>query len=87
MPDYSFESIRRECIDHLVVLGEAHLRRILTKYAVYYNGLIGLSTRTPRSIAPSSTWATLYLRPSSADFITVWRPHGRVQRGGQTRRV
>jgi transposase InsO family protein len=32
-------SIRRECVDHLVVLGEAHLRRILTKYAAYYNGL------------------------------------------------
>src|SRR5205823_2680596 len=32
-------SIRRECVDHLVVLGEAHLRRILTKYATYYNGL------------------------------------------------
>src|SRR6187401_459437 len=26
-------SIRRECVDHIVVLGEAHLRRILTKYA------------------------------------------------------
>ena len=23
-------SIRRECVDHVVVLGEAHLRRILT---------------------------------------------------------
>ncbi len=32
-------SIRRECVDHMVVLGEAHLRRILTKYAAYYNGL------------------------------------------------
>src|SRR5258706_9458962 len=32
-------SIRRECVDHLVVLGEAHLRRILTKYAAYYNEL------------------------------------------------
>jgi transposase InsO family protein len=38
-------SIRRECIDHLVVLGEAHLRRILTKYAAYYNEL-----RTHRSL-------------------------------------
>jgi hypothetical protein len=26
-------SIRRECVDHIVVLGEAHFRRILTKYA------------------------------------------------------
>ena len=26
-------SIRRECVDHIVVLGEEHLRRILTKLA------------------------------------------------------
>jgi hypothetical protein len=38
-------SIRRECVDHIVVLGEAHLRRILTKYATYYNEL-----RTHRSL-------------------------------------
>ena len=30
-------SIRRECVDHFVVLGEAHLRRILRAYAHYYN--------------------------------------------------
>ncbi|HTY53922.1 MAG TPA: integrase core domain-containing protein [Candidatus Binataceae bacterium] len=30
-------SIRRECIDHTVVFGEAHLRRILRSYAAYYN--------------------------------------------------
>src|SRR5262245_39570696 len=30
-------SIRRECVDHVVVLGEAHLRRILQAYACYYN--------------------------------------------------
>jgi transposase InsO family protein len=38
-------SIRRECVDHVVVLGEAHLRRILTNYATYYNEL-----RTHRSL-------------------------------------
>ena len=38
-------SIRRECVDHLVVLGEAHLRRILSKYSAYYNEL-----RTHRSL-------------------------------------
>jgi transposase InsO family protein len=32
-------SIRRECVDHVVVLGEAHLRRILTRYSAYYNEL------------------------------------------------
>jgi transposase InsO family protein len=30
-------SIRRECSDHIIVLGEAHLRRILKSYARYYN--------------------------------------------------
>jgi transposase InsO family protein len=30
-------SIQRECVDHIVVLGEAHLRRVLKSYARYYN--------------------------------------------------
>jgi len=38
-------SIRRECVDHFVVLGEAHLRRILRSYAGYYN-----EVRTHRSL-------------------------------------
>jgi transposase InsO family protein len=38
-------SIRRECLDHVIVLGEAHLRRTLKFYADYYNGV-----RTHRSL-------------------------------------
>jgi Integrase core domain len=30
-------TIRRECLDHVIVFGEAHLRRILSRYAAYYN--------------------------------------------------
>ena len=30
-------SIRRECPDHVVVFGEAHLHRIMSLYASYYN--------------------------------------------------
>ena len=30
-------SIRRECTDHVIVVGEHHLRRTLAKYATYYN--------------------------------------------------
>src|SRR5260370_17068463 len=30
-------SIRRECLDHVVILGEVHLRRILATYPSYYN--------------------------------------------------
>src|SRR6476646_10519871 len=38
-------SIRRESVDHMIVLSEAHLRRILKSYAHYYNGV-----RTHRSL-------------------------------------
>jgi Integrase core domain len=30
-------SIRRECVDQMVVLGEAHSRRVLKSYTRYYN--------------------------------------------------
>jgi transposase InsO family protein len=30
-------SIRRECLGHVVVIGERHLREILSKYVDYYN--------------------------------------------------
>ena len=30
-------SIRRECLDHTIILGEAHLKRVLRTYARYYN--------------------------------------------------
>ncbi|HEY1472463.1 MAG TPA: integrase core domain-containing protein [Pseudolabrys sp.] len=30
-------SIRRDCLDHVVVFGERHLRRVLRSYANYYN--------------------------------------------------
>ena len=38
-------SIRRECLDHMIVFGEVHLRRILSAYATYYN-----ASRTHRSL-------------------------------------
>jgi Integrase core domain len=31
-------SIRRECLDHIVVFGEQHLRHLLHSYMAYYNG-------------------------------------------------
>jgi len=38
-------SIRRECTDHVIPLGEGHLRRVLQSYAHYYN-----ESRTHRSL-------------------------------------
>jgi len=38
-------SIRRECVDHIIIRGEAHLRQVLKSYANYYNRF-----RTHRSL-------------------------------------
>src|SRR5512135_806613 len=42
-------SIRRECLDHIVVFGERHLRHLLRVYADYYN-----HTRTHLSLNKDS---------------------------------
>ena len=38
-------SIRRECVDHVIALGERHLRQVLKSYATHYN-----TARTHRSL-------------------------------------
>lgn len=45
-------SIRRECLDHLIIIGEAHLRHVLRAYAAYYNG-----TRTRLSLGKDTPFA------------------------------
>jgi transposase InsO family protein len=30
-------SLRRECLDHVIILNQRHLRRMLTRYAAYYH--------------------------------------------------
>ena len=32
-------TIRRECLDHVIVMGVRHLKQILTRYVDYYNGV------------------------------------------------
>jgi hypothetical protein len=66
-------SIRRECVDHIIVLGEAHLRRILRSYADYCNGV-----RTHRYLnkdapvfRPAQRTGSIKRSPSLADFITT----------------
>jgi transposase InsO family protein len=53
-------SIRRECIDHLIVIGEAHLRRVLKAYASYYNEVrthLSLKKDAPHSRSAQSVGA------------------------------
>ena len=43
-------SIRRECLDHMIVWSEAHLRRVLKEYTSYYNAArthLGLQKDAP----------------------------------------
>jgi transposase InsO family protein len=30
-------SVRRECLDHMLIMSEAHLRRVLSEYVAYFN--------------------------------------------------
>jgi len=39
-------SIRRECLNHTIIVGERHLRRVIANYVRYYNGV-----RTHMSLA------------------------------------
>ncbi|MFL6831932.1 MAG: integrase core domain-containing protein [Xanthobacteraceae bacterium] len=63
-------SIRRECVDHIAVLGETHLHRVLKSFARYYN-----EVRTHRSLNKDAPLA----RP-------VQQHHGRQHHRRTTRR-
>jgi len=48
-------SIRRECLDHMIIFDEAHLRRVFNAYADYYNGTrthlsLGKDAPLPRAV-------------------------------------
>ena len=50
-------SIRHDCVDHVIILGERHLHRILTSYFTYYHrSRTHLSLKTdapdPRPVMP-----------------------------------
>lgn len=57
-------SIRRECLDHVIVLSEVHLRRILTQYVSYYHAArthlsLGKDTPAPRRVQPPTEGAVI----------------------------
>jgi putative transposase len=57
-------SIRRECLDHLIILGERHLRSILRDYVSYYNVSrphlsLERNAPIPRSVEPSALGAVV----------------------------
>jgi putative transposase len=76
-------SIRRECLDHCLILNEAHLRRLLHDYIGYYNTARphqSLATTVPshaRCIRPSlGAWC-----PSHRSVGSITSASGRPDRG------
>ncbi len=84
-------TLRNECLDHVVVVNEAHLRAVLTEFVRYYNverphRALALETPTPavraaagpissRPVLVGSITATKGQRDLAIDFST---PTGEV---------
>ena len=64
-------SLRRECLDHVVVVGERHLLGILSKYVDYYN-----RTRTHLSLAKDAPESRSVQPPSQGRVVAVPRVGG-----------
>jgi hypothetical protein len=70
-------TVRRECLDRMLVFGEAHLREILSSYAAYYNEIrthlaLGkdapLGRSVPVSLLPSQSCPGCTTITSGYDF-------------------
>ena len=60
-------SIRRECIDHVVVFGERHLRHVLLLYKDYYN-----ATRTHLSLNKDARSLAALSGPGISSAARSW---------------
>ena len=57
-------TLRRDCLDHVLIFGEQHLRRVLTLYSIYYN-----ETRTHLGLAKDAPLRRS--RPTIWDIVTT----------------
>ena len=62
-------TIRRECLDHLIVVNERHLRGVLREYVAYHN-----EARPHRSLALQPPSGPRELRPQSERNRVVGEP-------------
>jgi putative transposase len=59
-------SLRRECLDHCLILSEAHLRRLLRAYGAYYN-----TTRPHQSLDNNSPQPRVIEPPPCGGIIAI----------------
>ena len=62
-------SVRQECLDHLLLLGETHLRRALAEYVAYFNQARPHQGRDQRVPVPSGPPAQARL--NAGDIIAI----------------
>jgi len=70
-------TLRRELLDHLIVVGERHLLRAVRDYVAYYNGdrphmSLGSDAPVTRPVEPP-TRGKVVASPESEDFTTATR--------------
>jgi transposase InsO family protein len=59
-------SVRRECLDHILILSEKQLRRLVKEYVQYFNAdrpHQGIDQRIPSGVGPSSGEGEIVTRP------------------------
>jgi len=71
-------SVRRECLDHVIVFGEDHLRQILAGYVGYYN-----ESRTHLSLAMDSPVTRAVQMPDQGNVIALPQVGGLHHRYGR----
>jgi transposase InsO family protein len=59
-------SIRRECLDHVIVFDEAHLRRVLSHYFDYYH-----HSRTHRALDDNAPCPREVERPDEGSVVAI----------------
>jgi hypothetical protein len=78
-------SIRRECLDHVIVINERHLRRLLRKYLAYYN-----ASRPHQSLHNNSPYPRDVQRSAGGHIVAIPQVgglHHRYQRAAERRRI
>ena len=71
-------TLRRECLDHVVVLNEPHLRRLLSGYLIYYHG-----ARTHLSLAKDAPEPRPAERPDEGRIVVTPMAGGLHHRYGR----
>ena len=64
-------SIRRECLDHVIIFDERHLRRVLSSYFQYYH-----KTRTHLSLDKDCPLTRPVQAPANGGIIAIPQLHG-----------